>query len=64
MEQRILQREGKVAARASLATESLEGRLTSLREPEVDLEIEAELLALKAAAEQLKLGAGSSNAGE
>jgi len=60
MEQRILQREGKVAARVSLATETLEGRLTSLREPEVDLEIEAELLALKAAAEQPKLGAGSS----
>ena len=59
MERRILEREGKVAARVALASDTPDAKLASLRAPEVDLEIEAELLALKAAVEQPKLGAGS-----
>jgi len=58
IERKIVEREGKAAARAALASDTLEAKVQALRAPEADLEIEAELLQLKATAEQPRLGPG------
>jgi phage shock protein A len=58
MERRIREKEAEVAARQELMAGTPESRLEALERGETDLEIEAELLALKAAAGQAQLTAG------
>ncbi|NPV09279.1 MAG: PspA/IM30 family protein [Anaerolineae bacterium] len=55
MERRIREKEAQVAARGEMLAASAESRLEALERGETDLEIEAELLSLKAAAGKAQL---------
>jgi phage shock protein A len=63
MEERIALKEARVEARSELQDESLEARLARLGEQDADLEIEAQLLELKAKFDQPQLPASDSEAG-
>jgi len=54
MERRIREKEAQVAARGEMMAMAAESRVQSLEQGRTDLEIEAELLALKAEAEEAK----------